>query len=194
MNPSPNINFLLQRLPQVRQWIDALLLQHAAQARTVASFGFQRLGAYYPPALLENSKVVIVPEVPLPPLSDLGLGGFAEFENLDAIGITYKDTYFVIETHACDESLHFHELVHIIQWQLLGVDAFLAAYALGLMQHGYRCCPLEVMAYDLQKQFEACAPSFNVPKRIYDIMKTMPGPYARSSTASAPSRGFIAEP
>lgn len=56
--------------------------------------------------------------------------------------------------HAHVESLHFHELVHVIQWRLLGPEGFLALYADGLERFGYRNSPLEVMAYELQDKFE----------------------------------------
>lgn len=32
------------------------------------------------------------------------------------------------------ESIHFHELVHVVQWSALGVDEFLLTYALGVAQ------------------------------------------------------------
>lgn len=68
-------------------------------------------------------------------------------------GITYKDTFFVRHLHQNTESLHFHELVHVVQWERLGVDNFLLAYAAGLMQFGYHDSPLEKMAYSLQDRF-----------------------------------------
>jgi len=46
------------------------------------------------------------------------------------------------------------ELVHVIQWERLGVDDFLLAYGAGLMQFGYRDSPLEKMAYSLQASFD----------------------------------------
>ena len=64
--------------------------------------------------------------------------------------------------HARDESLHFHELVHVIQWRLLGPEKFLAFYADGLERFGYRNSPLEVMAYNLQDRFDREAQPFSV--------------------------------
>lgn len=55
--------------------------------------------------------------------------------------------------HASEE-LHFHELVHVVQWARLGVDNFLLAYGLGLLLSGYAQSPLEQMAYELQRHFE----------------------------------------
>ena len=93
------------------------------------------------------------PIVPVPPLADLGLPEFASFQNGSYAGITFKNTYFVQSSQAQVEALHFHELVHVVQWGYLGVEGFLLTYAAGLISHGYRNSPLEAMAYDLQNYF-----------------------------------------
>jgi hypothetical protein len=67
-------------------------------------------------------------------------------------GITFKDTFFLQQGHTTEE-LHFHELVHVVQWARLGVDNFLLAYGIGLLS-GYEQSPLEQMAYRLQRSFE----------------------------------------
>ena len=151
MNPKE----LLEKLPLVRGWIDSTLAEHGKQARPVTSFRFERLGNYYSNELLTTAKVVEVERVPVPPLSALGLTGFEEYESGNYAGITFLDTYFVQSGEALRESLHFHELVHVVQWQHLGVERFVMAYAFGYLQGGgYRANPLEVMAYDLQDYFE----------------------------------------
>lgn len=50
---------------------------------------------------------------------------FESFEKADVAGTTYKDTYFIKRQNCFDESLHFHELVHVVQWDYLGVEKFL---------------------------------------------------------------------
>ena len=87
-------------------------------------------------------------------LGSLGPAPCHRFEQGDYAGITFKDTYFVKAAEAKRESLHFHELVHVVQWAHLGVEKFLAAYAAGLANQGYRHSPLEVMAYNLQDYFD----------------------------------------
>ena len=148
--------------PVIADWIRNTLAQHASAARPVASFGFSRLPLYYSQDILTGAKVVVLPKVPMPPLSAMGLDRFSDFERMDAGGITYLDTYFVRVDEAHSESLHFHELVHIIQWQLLGPEKFLALYADGLERFGYRNSPLEQMAYNFQGQFDREAQPFNV--------------------------------
>ena len=163
MNPQA----LLEKLPLVQDWIGRTLAEHSKQARPVAAYHFQRLGSFYSNELLTRAKVVEIECVPMPPLSSFGLTGFGEFENGNYAGITFLDTYFVQSGEVSKESLHFHELVHIVQWQHLGADRFLMAYALGYFQGGgYRANPLEVMAYNLQEYFEKGGQPINVEATV----------------------------
>jgi len=68
-------------------------------------------------------------------------------------GITFKDTVF-LRQGCTSEALHFHELVHVVQWARLGVDSFVLAYGFGLVRFEYENSPLEQMAYALQQNFE----------------------------------------
>ena len=149
-----NSELLLAKLPQITWWIDQTLVAHAVEARPVAEFGFKRLPGFFSTALLAHTKVVTLEHVPVPPLVAMGLPEFAGFEQGDYAGITYKDTYFLQNSQAPNESIHFHELVHVVQWGHLGVERFLLAYAAGLAANGYRNSPLEAMAYTLQEYFD----------------------------------------
>jgi hypothetical protein len=151
---SDQVQRLRAALPQVRSWIDALLARYASQARPVSSYDWKRLPTAYPADLLEQTNVVTLPgRLPFPPVADMGLPEFAPIQNMDFDGITFKDTFFVRQDRE-SEGLHFHELVHVVQWKRLGVDNFLLTYGLGLAQMGYRKSQLEYMAYSLQEMFE----------------------------------------
>lgn len=143
----------LRLYPLLRQWIDSTLARHASRSAPVARAGFTGLSLCFSPDFLARARYVCVPEVPVPPLGAMGLGRFAEFEELAAAGITYLDTYFVRKDHQLSERLHFHELIHVVQWQVLGAEGFLATYAEGLERHGYRASPLEEMAYEAEAAF-----------------------------------------
>lgn len=140
-------------LPEVRQWIDGFLDEHANRALSVNSLGFGRLVTYFPEEFLERAKVVTVARVPFPPVDRFGLPELASMQQMSFTGITFKDTFFLQQGHS-SVSLHFHELVHVVQWARLGVDNFLLAYGVGLIQFGYEQSPLEQMAYTLQDNFE----------------------------------------
>jgi hypothetical protein len=172
------------KLPALLAWIDATLAAHAAEARPVADLGFKRLGSFYSAGLLRSAKAIPVAKVPIPPLAHMGLTGFSEFEQLDADGITYLSSFFVRLGCEPEESLHFHELVHVIQWQHLGPERFLVAYAIGyLLSGGYRGNPLEAMAYDLQARFDQHAPAFDVASIVRSQLdQVVPAILHRAST------------
>ena len=161
--------------PHVIDWIQQTLGAHAKVAKTVASLGFPRLSRYFSAELLTSTKVVVIDRVPLPPLSSIGLSRFAEFERGDYDGVTYLDTFFVKRRSAAAERLHFHELIHVVQWRLLGPETFLTAYAAGLETFGYRDSPLEIMAYNAEASFSKSDQLFDAEKLVADQLSRMQG-------------------
>ena len=95
-----------------------------------------------------------------------GLLGFDAFENMTAEAVTYKDTFFVASPLERNESVHFHELVHVVQWDTLGPESFLLPYGLGLAQSGYHESRLEQMAYGLQTMFDQGQPVADLEEGI----------------------------
>ena len=154
------IESLRAYLPVVKKWIVNYVQEHKPEAKSVSEFRFSRLPYYYPKKILDTAKVVIVDKAIMIPLSRLGIQGFDDFENLNAAGVTYFNTYFVSKKYANLESIHFHELVHISQWDYLGIDTFLLLYGLGLKKYGYKLNPLEDQAYKLQECFEKSTENF----------------------------------
>ena len=161
--------------PYVTGWIRQTLSVHEQGAKAVASLGFPRLSRYFGNELLTSAKVVVIDRVPMPPLSAMGLSRFAEYEHGDYEGITYLDTFFVKRRSAAAERLHFHELIHVIQWRLLGPEAFLATYAAGLETFGYRDSPLETMAYNAEASFCLSDQFFDAEKLVAEQLSRMPG-------------------
>ncbi len=152
--------------PKVWAWIRKTLASYEKNAQTIASMHFVRLPLYFDHSLLDTAKFVPVDRLPLPPLSAMGLGRFADFEQGNFDGITYLDRYFIKRARMTDEPLHFHELIHVIQWRLLGPEGFLAAYADGLDEFGYANSPLEKMAYDAEASFKLSSAIFDAEKLV----------------------------
>ncbi len=74
-------------------------------------------------------------------------------------GITYGDTILLSARQVPNPAplgLLFHEVVHVVQYETLGIDEFAYRYVMGWAQNGfqYRQIPLEVQAYRLQSEFE----------------------------------------
>lgn len=145
-HPVRVVRKLQEALPAVRAWVAATLSTHAERAVPVRQMGYARLAVLFPAVVLDRARAVTVADdVPFPPLSRMGLPELAPFEAMPIVGVTYRDTFFVRRGHLT-ESLCCHELVHAVQWNRLGVDRFLLAYGMGLLQSGYLESPLEAMA------------------------------------------------
>lgn len=152
-------------LPRVEQWIDDLHTSHRGESVRTSDLRFRRLAAHFPASLLTSTRVALVPKIPFPPVSEYGLPEFDAMANMPMAGITFRDMYFV-QPSSSSESVHFHELVHVVQWARLGVRDFLLTYALGIVLHGYAGSPLEAIAFELQGQFERKTPVGSVVDRI----------------------------
>ena len=152
--------------PKVMDWIHRTLSAHAPRARPIAAANFKRLPLHFSQEQVAAAKYVIVDRIPLPPLSSMGLARFTQFERGVYDGITYLDTYFLTRKVANDENLHFHEMIHVVQWRLLGAEFFLAMYAGGLEKFGYRESPLEKMAYEAQHLFERSGRVFDAKQFV----------------------------
>ena len=159
------------KFPILIGWINRTISENSAYARPVGSLGFRRLPDYFSPSILASAKVVHVDRLPMPPLSQMGFTQFTEWERIEYGGITYLDTFFVTPKEVANEPLHFHELVHVIQWRALGPDRFIAQYADGLERLGYRSGPLEAMAYDLEERFKSSPMAFDVEKEVRRLLK-----------------------
>ena len=59
-----------------------------------------------------------------------------------------------------------HELIHVIQWRVLGAERFLRSCAVGLERFGDRDSPLEVMAYDAEARFVASTAGFDAEELV----------------------------
>ena len=160
--------------PKLQAWIQKTLKFYENNAKPVASMHFVRLPLYFDPSLLETAKFVAIDRLPMPPLSEMGLSRFAVFEQGDFSGITYLNRYFIKQTVVTEEAIHFHELIHVIQWRLLGPEDFLAAYANGLDEFGYENSPLEKMAYNAEAAFKRTSPIFDAEKFVAEQLGRLP--------------------
>lgn len=159
------------KYPILIGWINKTVAAHAPLSKPVSGLGFRRLPSYFSAALLSAARVVHVDRLPMPPLSQMGFTQFTEWERIEYGGITYMDTFFVTPGEVANEALHFHELVHVIQWRALGPESFVAAYAEGLERFGYRSSPLEEMAYGLEDRFKYSTDTFDAEEAVRALLR-----------------------
>jgi hypothetical protein len=148
-----NPHAINKAIPFINKWIDSYLAETLNNRIRVTDLGFKNLNNHFSQEILEASYAVKVPEVTTPPLADFGLPEFDLFNQGNTAGITYKNTYFIIDGAWDQEHIHFHELVHVEQWRKYGDLGFIEKYARELLIYGYRDCPLEVEAYGKEAEF-----------------------------------------
>lgn len=166
-----------------RDWIHSQEKQYYNLARKLDSNEKQMLSGYFSPQLLERVRVHTVAVIEEPPWFQEKVGeleaeghqvGF-DFHELQ--GITFVDAIVFSEQHAPEDekgrqSLLFHELVHVVQYEILGLDRFAQYYILGLQEGNfqYQAIPLECMAYALQYEFDGGL-QFQVRGRVQSQLK-----------------------
>jgi hypothetical protein len=109
--------------------------------------------------------------IPVPPQAAWGLTRFAEFEGRNFDGIAYLDTFFLKQSQSRNEAIHFHELIHVVQWRILGPEDFLWSYADSWERFGYRQSPLEEMAYDAELAFTTSKDAFDAEKIVAEKLR-----------------------
>jgi hypothetical protein len=115
---------------------------------------------FFPASTLESARVVVLAgeRVSNPhfygQLVAMGFeaGSLPNFSLMAAI--TYVDT--VVSNKPFTDRLLFHELVHVVQYEKLGLAEFAAKYVKGFLIVGsYPAIPLEMNAYELDARFAA---------------------------------------
>jgi hypothetical protein len=142
-------------LPAILEWINEITTYYKQNAPYTSELNISRLSNYYSQQLLQNTQVAIVKRCPLPPLAKFGIKGMSVYETWEPKGVQYKDLKYW-------NVVHFHELVHAIQWQILQEKIYMNLYCTGIIEKGYRQSPLEEMAWRLQQSFEYNKISFDV--------------------------------
>ncbi|MBU3917653.1 hypothetical protein KKA14_19160 [bacterium] len=166
-------NRVFDAIPLFIHWMNHVLESNQKNATPIIDLGFKKINIVFPTPLLKRAKVVIVMgNTPFPPLSEIGLHESYDMERMPIAGITYKDTYFVTQNHHT-ESLCFHEMIHVLQWDKLGVERFLLAYGIGLARFGYDQNPFEKMAHTYQRKLDTNALPMNFLKLVRQEIDTI---------------------
>jgi hypothetical protein len=151
---------------------NALLHQ---EGRPLAPGIAARFSRFLPSDTLARIRVVPVPAIPNPDfyraLTSRGTRIPLDFTVMSAL--TLVDTVLV-STRRADfgaarfERLLFHEAVHVMQYEVLGLSRFMREYVVGWASSGfsYERIPIEVQAYALERRFAEGAEPFSVEGEI----------------------------
>jgi len=154
-------------LDQIEQWIDQTNTIFKNQRICCDQFVHEFKG-FYSASFLQNAFFVVVNEIPKPAFPELRQMGLGDFMDMEIDGITYKNTYYILPHAIKNTRLHFHELVHVAQWEKLGPASFISRYIHEILSYGYRQAPLEEMAYFLDNYFASGGEKADIPSFVAD--------------------------
>jgi hypothetical protein len=159
MNLESLIAFLT---PKAEAWIVQQREMHRPAATRLPNSILDVLTPFYARATLERARFRLVERIDNPPFYNELSAAAPSIELIDfeqMAGITFDDTVLIRGSSNSEidaTSLIFHELVHVAQYERLGVPGFARRYVRGWAENNmqYGAIPLERDAYVLQARFE----------------------------------------
>lgn len=158
MNNAVPAPWLIKPAVPLITWLTARYISHH-RARLVPGSQlikceFQtQLREFFPSAILENARTVraVMPDPMFYPLVRiLGIRGLLKMSSIGAITLIDVIAY----PEELDRSTLFHELVHVVQYRVLGLRRFADLYVQGFLNGGgYEGIPLERQACELEERF-----------------------------------------
>jgi len=156
---------------QAVAWVTSLRTVHRPHSQILPPAQRGRLEPFFDVMTLDRARFRVVPIIENPPFltqaQELGIPPAIDFTQMS--GLTLDDTVLLSEHRPVDNflALLFHELVHIVQYEILGVNEFLRQYVVGFAEGGfdYNAIPLERQAYELQRRFEILPPGMTFSVR-----------------------------
>jgi hypothetical protein len=149
------VEWVIQR---VAAYIDQQRRTYRRRALPLSKNQRAAMNPYFPASTLESARVVVLAgeRVSNPPfyaeLVNMGFEGSSLPDFATMAAITHMDTVVSHEPFA--DRLLFHELVHVVQYEKLGLAKFASKYVKGFLSGGsYEAIPLEMNAYELDGRF-----------------------------------------
>lgn len=152
-------------IEKIEEWIRQVNRSYEPSRQACSKFQDQFNG-FYSKLFLESAYFVIINEIPKPDYPELREAGLGDFIDMDVDGVTYNDTYYVKPDFADDFALHFHELVHVVQWRTLTPKSFIERYIQEIQGSGYAHAPLEKMAYRLDAHYRSNGRTLDVEEYV----------------------------
>ena len=172
MDAEELLEFLIQN---GRAWVKAQRDYHRPGARTLTASEKTAFRPFFAEPIFDIAQVKRIPVIENPgfyaDLEAMGIPPPLDFRTME--GITFVDTILVSDReHPPDQPLApllFHELVHVVQYAILGLPAFIGRYVRGWAETGqdYFSIPLEKDAYAVQNRYVAQPnASFSVEEEV----------------------------
>ena len=144
------------------QWVESQINEYHSTARNLTEAEKSEFEPFFEQRTLHAARIKIVPIIENPDfysiLQEMNIPKLLDLRMV--AGITFKDTIILsrrlLRPDLTPKALLFHELVHVVQYDVLGVKGFVECYVQGWLKGGldYYAIPLEIDAYDLERRYE----------------------------------------
>lgn len=123
---------------------------------------------YFSPEVLASTRLFVAADLPIPEVpfrAALRQCGLHIPGTSTIAAITFD--HLIAAREGLYPPLLFHELIHVVQYRLLGVGLFARQYVAGfLQQRRYERIPLELCAYELEDRFASSRAPFNAEAAV----------------------------
>jgi len=130
--------------------------KYFARGTPLTSQQGEQLEAFFPVDDLQRVRTLVLEGTRIqdPPFYSMarimGIKNLPSFS--DVAAVTFVDV--IVSHEAFTPELLFHEMVHVVQYSLMGTSKFASCYVNGFIRGGsYEEIPLEKNAYDLESRF-----------------------------------------
>ena len=178
MEPDNLRPYLIQKY---REWLLEQHDLHMPGARPLSNEERALLGRYFDQRILDIVHIAIVDHVSNPgfysELSDLSISSLLDFSQ--AAGFTLMDCILICQYYqslpSSWNSILFHEMVHVVQYDILGLEKLLDQYLASWVQTGYQYNGIlfERQAFKLEDRFERNEPPFSVRQIVEQELRDM---------------------
>jgi hypothetical protein len=173
-------DILAWAIDETRTWIEQQRELHRSAGGELPAVAKDAVRPFFPAAVLDSARVTVVAAIPNPPFLEQArdLKGLPvdriDFSVME--GLTLMDTILVSQAVPPADPLRllFHELVHAVQYEILGLEEFSRQYVRGIVEGGfdYYRIPLEVMAHDLDRRFaDNPGATFSVSEEVRRLLR-----------------------
>jgi hypothetical protein len=155
---------IAQLIGKGQEWMKEQRQVFRPLGRVLPDTAIAQFSLYFEEQLLQKIRLVTVPALENPGFikeyqSILAEKAIPSLDFSTMAGITFVDTILLVDRFLGESAtaLIFHELVHAVQYEVLGLEKFVELYILGWVNQGfnYAAIPLEMDAYELQNRYEA---------------------------------------
>ena len=145
-----------QLATMVEEYITSSRNKFAPQTVSLTEAQRKAMQPFFPAEILDRVRLCVLDGKRVPNPSMYSMAKMMWIRNLpdfsEMAAITFVDV--VVSHEDFTDDLLFHELVHVVQYQQMGVKEFSVRYVNGFIQGGsYEEIPLEKSAYELETRY-----------------------------------------